>query len=217
MYQPAHGKFAVTDPVAFLAELSVVMPATLVTAGPDGMRTSILPMLFEPADGEHGMLRGHLARGNPHWRELAADGSTEAIAIFNGPDAYVSPAWYQEKRRTGKVVPTWNYTTVVAHGRLSLRHEPEWLIPHVRRLVDRHEAGRPSAWSLDDAPPDYVAIQAKAIVGLELRIERIDAKRKLSQNRSRADVEGTTAGLADGSPREQAVAAEMRRETPPGD
>ena len=103
MYQPAHGRFTVPDPAASLTELSAVVPATLVTAGPHGMRTTILPMLFEPEDGEHGMLRGHLARGNPHWREIADDGSTEAIAIFNGPDAYVSPAWYEEKRRTGKV------------------------------------------------------------------------------------------------------------------
>jgi transcriptional regulator len=214
MYQPAHGRFSVADPAALLAELSAVVPATLVTAGPDGMRTTILPILFEPADGEHGMLRGHLARGNPHWREIADDGSTEAIAIFNGPDAYISPAWYEEKRRTGKVVPTWNYTTVVVHGRLTTQHDPAWLVPHVRRLVERHEAGRPDAWSLDDAPPDYVAIQAKAIVGLELRIERIDAKRKLTQNRSQDDFDGVVAALSEGSPREQAVADEMRREPP---
>jgi transcriptional regulator len=214
MYQPAHGRFSVADPATLLAELSAVVPATLVTAGPDGMRTTILPILFEPADGEHGMLRGHLARGNPHWREIADDGSTEAIAIFNGPDAYISPAWYEEKRRTGKVVPTWNYTTAVVHGRLTTQHDPAWLVPHVRRLVERHEAGRLDAWSLDDAPPDYVAIQAKAIVGLELRIERIDAKRKLTQNRSQEDFDGVVAALSEGSPREQAVAAEMRREPP---
>ena len=216
MYQPAHGKFVVAVPAAVLAELSAIVPATLVTAGEHGMRTTILPMLFDPADGEHGMLRGHLARGNPHWREVAEDGSTEAIAIFNGPDAYVSPAWYEEKRRTGKVVPTWNYTTVVAHGRLTLRQDPGWLIPHVRSLVERHEASRTDPWSVDDAPPDYITAQARAIVGLELRIERVDAKRKLTQNRSREDFDGTVAGLSEGSPREQAVAAEMRRETPPG-
>jgi transcriptional regulator len=214
MYQPAHGRFSVADPAALLAELSAFVPATLVTAGPDGMRTTILPMLFEPGDGEHGILRGHVARGNPHWREIADDGSTEAIAIFNGPDAYISPAWYEEKRRTGKVVPTWNYTTVVVQGRLTTQHDPTWLIPHVRKLVERHEAGRPDAWSLDDAPPDYVEIQAKAIVGLELRIERIDAKRKLTQNRSQDDFAGVVAALSQGSPREQTVADEMRREPP---
>ena len=142
MYQPAHGRFIVADPAALLDELSAVVPATLVTVGPEGMRTTILPMLFDPADGEHGTLRGHVARGNPHWREIADDGMTEAIAIFNGPDAYISPAWYEEKRLTGKVVPTWNYTTVVAHGRLTLHHEPDWLIP-ARPAARRAPRGGP--------------------------------------------------------------------------
>jgi len=212
MYQPAHGRFTVADPAALLGELSAVVPATLVTSGPAGMRTTILPMLFDAAEGAHGTLRGHVARGNPHWREVADDGTTEAIAIFNGPDAYISPAWYEEKRLTGKVVPTWNYTTVVAHGRLILHHEPEWLLPHVRRMVERHEAARTEPWSVDDAPADFVTLQAKAIVGLELRLERIDAKRKLTQNRSAADFDGVVEALSAGSPRQQAVAAEMRQE-----
>ncbi|CAN5571278.1 FMN-binding negative transcriptional regulator [soil metagenome] len=212
MYQPAHGKFEVADPSALLAELSVEYPATLVSVGRDGLRTSILPMLHYPKEGEDGLLRGHLARGSPHWRELAVDG--RAIAIFNGPDAYISPAWYEEKRLTGKVVPTWNYTTVVVHGVIELRQEPEWLVAHVRRLVDRHEQGRPEPWSVDDAPDGYVEIQAKAIVGLEMRIERIDAKRKLSQNRSAADIAGVLEALVDGTPREQLVAAEMDPELP---
>jgi transcriptional regulator len=214
MYQPAHGRFTVADPATLLGELSAVVPATLVTAGPEGMRTTILPMLFDAADGERGTLRGHVARGNPHWREISDDGMTEAIAIFNGPDAYISPAWYEEKRLTGKVVPTWNYTTVVVHGRITLHHEPDWLIPHVRRLVARHEGTRDEPWSVDDAPADYVALQAKAIVGLELRIERIDAKRKLTQNRSEADFDGVVEALSAGSSQDQAVAAEMRREPP---
>ena len=117
MYQPGHGRFVVADPAALLSELVAVVPATLVTSGAEGMRTTILPMLFEPDDGEHGILRGHVARGNPHWREIAQDGTTKAIAIFNGPDAYISPAWYEEKRLTGKVVPTWNYATAVEIGR----------------------------------------------------------------------------------------------------
>jgi transcriptional regulator len=206
----------VADPAVLLTELSAIVPANMVTSGPGGMRTTILPMLFEPADDEHGILRGHVARGNPHWREISEDGTTEAIAIFNGPDAYISPAWYEEKRLTGKVVPTWNYTTVVAHGRLTLHHEADWLHPHVRRLVERHEAARAEPWSVDDAPADFVALQAKAIVGLELRIERIDAKRKLTQNRSQADFDGVIDALSRGSPRGDAVAAEMRREPPRG-
>ena len=216
MYQPAHGRFTVADPAVLLTELSAIVPATMVTSGPGGMRTTILPMLFEPADDEHRILRGHVARGNPHWREIADDGTTEAIAIFNGSDAYISPAWYEDKRLTGKVVPTWNYTTVVAHGRLTLHNEADWLLPLVRRLVERHEAARAEPWSVDDAPADFVALQAKAIVGLELHIERIDAKRKLTQNRSEDDFDGVIEALSRGSPRGEAVAAEIRREPPRG-
>jgi transcriptional regulator len=210
MYQPAHGRFAVADPAALLAELVRQVPATLVTLGEDGLRASILPMLFDPDDGQHGTLRGHLARPNPQWRDAGSD--NEALAIFDGPDAYVSPALYEEKRLTGKVVPTWNYVTVLAHGTLVARPEPEWLLPHVRRLVERHEAGRREPWSIDDAPEGYVETMVRAIVGLELRITRLEAKRKLSQNRSAADIEGVIAGLAAGSPRDQAVAAEMEVE-----
>ena len=216
MYQPAHGKFEVEDPAALLAELCAVVPATLVTYGPDGFRASILPMLFDPDDGPHGILRGHLARGNPQWREIEAsleargDGAGEALAIFDGPDAYISPAWYEEKRLTGKVVPTWNYVTVQAHGTITTIHEPDWLIPHVGRLVARHEGGRPHPWALTDAPEDYIRTQARAIVGLELRITRLEAKAKLSQNRSDADIEGAIEGLAAGTPPERAVAEAMQ-------
>jgi transcriptional regulator len=167
-------------------------------------------MLFDPDDGEHGTLRGHLARPNPQWRDAGSD--SEALAIFDGPDAYVSPALYEEKRLTGKVVPTWNYVTVLAHGTLVARPEPEWLLSHVRRLVERHEAGRREPWSIDDVPDGYVETMVRAIVGLELHITRLEAKRKLSQNRSAADIEGVIAGLAGGSPRDQAVADEMERE-----
>jgi len=212
MYQPAHGRFRVADPRALLLELLAVAPVTLVTHGPDGFRASILPMLFHPEPARDGSLRGHLARGNPQWREIEAMAGAPAIALLDGPDAYVSPAWYEEKRRTGRVVPTWNYVAVQVHGTLTLHPEPAWLRPHVAELVARHESGRPDPWSLDDAPDDYVGTELRAIVGLELRIDRIEAKRKLSQNRSAADVEGAIAGLAGGSPGEQAVADEMRRD-----
>jgi transcriptional regulator len=198
-----------------------VVPGTLVTIGPEGFRTTILPMLFDPEDGPNGTLRGHMARGNPHWREIesantAADAGASGIAIFASPDAYISPAWYEEKRVTGKVVPTWNYVAVQAHGTITLRHEPEWLVPHVARLVHRHEATRPEPWALTDAPADYVASQAKAIVGVELRITRLEGKSKLSQNRSDADIEGAIRGLASGTPSEQETAAAMRREVSTG-
>ena len=212
MYQPAHHHFEVADPAALLAELAPRVPATLVSVGGGGLRASILPMLFDPGDGPSGTLRGHLARPNPQWRDL--DPAIEVLAIFDGPDSYVSPAFYPEKQRTGKVVPTWNYVTVLVHGVITLHPEPEWLLPHVRLLVDRHEAARMEPWSLDDAPSDYVDGQIRAIVGLELRITRLEAKRKLTQNRDEADFEGTIAGLDAGSPSQQAVAAEMRREAP---
>jgi transcriptional regulator len=207
LYQPGHRKFEVEDPAALLEELCRHVPGTLVTHTSEGFRASILPMLFDPEDGPFGTLRGHVARGNPHWRDVGHE--THGLVIFDGPDAYVSPAWYAEKRVTGKVVPTWNYITVQAQGLLSLRHEPEWLLAHVRRLVDRHERQRPDPWSLDDTPDGYAETQVRAIVGLELRIDRLEAKRKLSQNRSDADITGTIAGLSSGGPGEQAVATSM--------
>jgi transcriptional regulator len=207
LYQPGHGKFVVEDPGALLTEVSRHVAATLVTHSDEGFRTTTLPLLYDPAEGELGTLRGHWARGNPQWREVG-DGM-RALVIFSGPDAYVSPAWYAEKELTGKVVPTWNYITVQAQGALSARHERDWLAAHVRELVERHEGRRADPWSLADVPDGYIESQLPAIVGLELRIERLEAKRKLSQNRRQADIAGAIAGLSSGTPSEQAVAAEM--------
>ena len=212
MYQPSHDRFLVDDPAAYLAELAAVVPATLVTLSSSGLVASILPMVFHPSDGQNGVLRGHLARGNPQWRDLQPE--VEALAIFDGPDSYITPAFYETKRATGKDVPTWNYTTVQVRGVITLHHEPAWLLAHLRTLVDRQESGRPEPWSVDDPPEGYIETQARAIVGLEMAISRIDAKRKLSQNRIAVDFQGVLDGLSEGSPREQAVAAEMRKESP---
>lgn len=207
MYQPGHGKFVVADAGALLAQLAASFPATLVTTTAEGqLRTSILPMLV----GESSLF-GHLARPNEQWRDARA--GVEAIAIFNGPDAYISPAWYEEKRSTGRVVPTWNYTTVVVHGELVAHDDVAWLREHVGRLVDTHEHGRAQPWSVDDAPDAYIAGQLKGILGLELVVGRIEAKRKLAQNRSAADIRGAIDGLEGGSAREMAVARDMRDET----
>lgn len=211
MYQPAHGRFEVVQPAQLLTRLCADVPATLVTLTTDGaLRISILPMLFHASEAG-GALLGHLARPNEQWRD--ARPGVEAIAIFNGPDAYISPGWYEEKRRTGRVVPTWNYTTVVVHGVLEAHDDTDWLLAHVRELVGRHEAARREPWSVEDAPGGYIQGQAKGIVGLELRITRIDAKEKLGQNRSAADTDGAIEGLDAGTPRERALAAEMRRAT----
>ena len=211
LYQPAHNRFRVEDPAEVLAALAPRVPATLVTHGPEGFRSSILPLLFDPDDGPMGTLRGHLARGNPHWRELGEEG-TVALVLYQGPEAYISPSWYPEKQRTGKVVPTWNYVTVQAEGTVTLHDDPDWLRGHVTRLVTRHEAGRPAPWSVTDAPDEYVGTQLRAIVGLELRITRLEGKRKLTQNRSQDDILGTIAGLDAGDAADQTVASAMREE-----
>jgi transcriptional regulator len=210
VYQPGHNRFAVADPATLLTELCSRVPATLVTLNGGALRASILPMLFDAADGERGVLRGHLARGNPQWRDF--DEAVGGLAIFDGPEAYITPSWYEEKRRNGKVEPTWNYVTIQARGTLHLNTDPEWLVAHVRRLVDRHESGLATPWSIDDAPAGYIETQARAIVGLELVISSLEAKRKLSQNRSTGDIAGVMNGLSRGNPFEQALAEEMEAE-----
>jgi transcriptional regulator len=128
-----------------------------------------------------------------------------------GPEAYISPAWYATKREHGRVVPTWNYVTAHLHGQLVVHDDRDWVEGNVRALVERHEAGRPDPWSVDDAPPAYVEGQLRAIVGLEVRITQIEAKLKLSQNRSAADVDGAIEGLrAVGDARSLATATAMQ-------
>src|SRR5579863_840124 len=182
--------------------------AILITNGPQGMIASHLPMLFDPTPAPHGRLLGHVARPNPQWRGY--DGKGEALAIFPGPEAYISPAWYATKRATGKVVPTWNYVAVHAYGRLEFFEDPVRLRSLVGRLTERHESRRPAPWAVDDAPKEFVDAQLKAIVGFEMVIERLEGKWKLSQNRTAEDRAGAIAGLKEeGGPAEQAVAVLM--------
>jgi transcriptional regulator len=153
----------------------------------------------------------HLARANPQWRAVAD--KAPALAVVTGPDAYVSPAWYPSKDEHGRVVPTWNYSQVHLTGRLTVHHDPAWLLDAVTRLTDRHEEHRTDRWSVDDAPAPYVEKQLKAIVGLEMAVERVEAKAKLSQNRSEADRAGVVAGLrAEGGAAEAAVARQIANE-----
>ncbi len=209
LYQPSHERFRVADPAAELARLTADSPATLVTLSSEGLVASVLPLVFHP---DAGVRRGHLARGNPQWRDIAP--GVQALALFDGPESYVTPAWYETKRRTGKDVPTWNYITVQVRGPITIRDDEPWLLDHLRALVDRQEADRPDPWSIDDPPEGYIATTARAIVGLELAISTIEAKRKLSQNRLGIDFDGVIEGLSDGSERERAVAGEMRLESP---
>src|SRR3954471_19889824 len=167
--------------------------ADLVTATADGLLATMLPFVFEPDAGEHGALLGHVARNNDQWRREAVG---EALVIVRGPDAYVSPGWYASKAEHGRVVPTWNYVTAHVYGELVVHDDPTWVEALVRRLTAKHEASLPHPWNVDDAPAAFVAGQLRAIVGVELRITRIEAKAKLSQNRPGADVDGVVAGLA---------------------
>jgi transcriptional regulator len=173
--------------------VDAVGTAQLVTVGEDGVPdATFLPVLWE---GDR--LVGHLARANGHWRRIL-DGSP-ALAIVTGPDAYVSPSWYAAKAEHGKVVPTWNYTVVHLRGHVTVHDDAEWVRGLVTRLTDRHEGRRAEPWAVTDAPADYVAKNLRPIVGIEVSISQVEAKAKLSQNRSDEDRAGVAAGLtADG-------------------
>ncbi len=208
MYLPA--AFRQDDLTELHAQIQANPFALLASTGSGGMQASHLPLLLEPEEGEFGTLYGHFARANPHWRELHG---AEALAVFSGPDAYVSPNWYPSKAEHGKVVLTWNYIAVHARGPVELIEEPERLLQIVSRLSDRHEAARPQPWAVSDAPRDYLDGMLRAIVGFALPIRRLEGKWKLSQNRSAADQAGVRDGLAASPhPREQALAAHMTQE-----
>jgi transcriptional regulator len=189
MYVPQH--FQASDEEV-RALLSRGAAADLVTSTPEGLFATFLPFLFDPSVGEQGALLGHVARNNVQWR-LPAGG--ESLVIVHGPDSYISPNFYASKAENGRVVPTWNYLTAHVYGTLVVHDDTEWLSALVRRLTDHHEAAEPRPWSVDDAPTAYVEGQLRAIVGLELVITRIEAKAKLSQNRSEADQAGVVAAL----------------------
>ncbi len=212
MYIPKH--FAAPDDDAVRDLLQHHGAADLVTSTSRGLLATLLPFVHEPDDDGPGRLLGHVARNNDQWSEPALG---DALVIVRGPDAYVSPSWYPAKSEHGRVVPTWNYVTAHVYGRLVVHDDAAWVESLVRRLTAKHEAHQRQPWSVDDAPPAYITGQLRAIVGLELQIRRIDAKWKLSQNRSAADVDGVVAGLSDEEPAAaHAVAALMRRDGLPG-
>jgi transcriptional regulator len=182
--------------------------ATLVAVVSGAVEAMHVPLLVDPAAGPLGGLRGHVAKANPLWREIV-DGA-EVLAIFRGADGYVSPGWYPAKREHGRVVPTWNYQVVHARGSVRWVHDPAVLRALVSDLTDQHEAGRANAWSLNDAPDDYVASMLKGIVGFEIRIAILTGKMKLSQNRSQADRAGVVSGLTESAdPRSSELAAQV--------
>lgn len=204
MYVPA--AFAEDRLDVLHAAIAAAGLANLVTMGPEGLMATPLPLLIDPAEGPCGTLYGHLAKANPQWR--SADPGVEALAVFMGPDAYVSPSFYETKRETGKVVPTWNYVTIHAYGRAEFSEDPAVLHALVSRLTNRHEAGRALPWQVDDAPRPFVDAQLRGIVALRMPITRLQGKWKMSQNRNEADRRGVVAGLqADGAQAASALVA----------
>jgi transcriptional regulator len=180
--------------------------ATLVTLGSDGLIASHVPLLLDSGAGPHGTLHGHIARANPQWRDIRSE--VPALAIFPGPDAYITPAWYETKRQTGKVVPTWNYTAIHAYGTLDFFDDTERLLDLVGRLTESREAKRAAPWAVSDAPAEFIAGMLNAIVGFTLPIARIEGKWKMSQNRPAEDRAAVVEGLIrEGGPTEAAVAA----------
>jgi transcriptional regulator len=166
--------------------------ANLVTATADGPIATPLPLFLDESEGQLGVLYGHVAKANPQWRSALIG---EALAIFMGPEAYVTPSWYATKRQTGKVVPTWNYIAVHAYGPVEFFQEPERLLQVVTRLTNMHEQSRAQPWAVSDAPPDFVAAQLRGIVGFCIPVTRFEGKRKMSQNRSEVDRAGVAEGL----------------------
>lgn len=157
--------------------------ATLVTFSDDGIEANHVPLIWQADGSIHGMLVGHVARNNPFWQNI--DTSVEALAIFHGPEHYISANWYESKQRNGKVVPTWNYMVVHAYGKLEVIDEMAWLKEQASDLSDKQEQAEAHPWHLDDAPSDYTQKLIKEIVGIKIPISRLLGKYKLSQNQPR--------------------------------
>jgi transcriptional regulator len=208
MYLPPHFR---EDRIEILREHMRQHPlATLVTVGAAGLVASHIPMIHDAEPAPWGTLTGHLARANPQWEEHRTD--TEALAIFSGPQAYISPGWYPSREQTGRVVPTWNYAVVHAHGTLATHTDPEWLRAHVTRLTAIHETGFDPPGSPGDAPASFIEGMLRGIVGLELRITRLEGKWKVNQNRTAEERAGVIEALEQrGDETSRAMAALIRR------
>ncbi len=192
MYVPIHFKTEDLSEIHGIIRASHL--ATLVTAHADGLIGTPLPLFLDESEGEFGTLYGHIAKPNPQWKSPVTG---EGLAIFAGPNAYVTPSWYEAKREHGKVVPTWNYVAVHAYGYVEFFEDAERLLAAVTRLTNIYEGPRETPWQVTDAPEEFIKAQLRGIVGLRIPISRLEGKRKLSQNRKTGDREGVAAGLAE--------------------
>jgi transcriptional regulator len=205
LYLPAYFEESRTDVLHALMRARPL--ATLVTLSDSGLAANHIPLETVPEPLPHGVLRGHVARANPLWREYRA--GSEALAIFHGPQAYISPSFYPTKQQTGEVVPTWDYAVVHARGTLRFEQDSTWLRALVSRLTDAHEASRRMPWKIDDAPSPYIERMLSLIVGFELSITGLTGKWKLSQNHPVANRQGVVKGLRDAEGAESRQVADM--------
>jgi transcriptional regulator len=211
MYTPDH--FRVDDLPQMHALMRARPLSALVSTGPAGLYATHLPTVLKN-DGPHGTIECHLARANPHWKDLAE--GNEALMIFQGPEGYITPNWYPSKALHGKVVPTWNYAVVHAYGRPEVMKDKDWLRRHVAELTAQQEASEAQPWALSDAPDSYIDVMLRGIVGFRFAITRLEGKWKMSQNREAEDRKGVVAGLqarASGEDREIADAVTRGGET----
>ena len=191
MYQPPH--FNEDSPATQHALIRAFPLGLLISNGPSGVIANPIPFLVDPEAGEQGVLRCHVARANPQWKEL--DGKSKVLVVFQGAQHYIHPGWYETKRETGKVVPTWNYAMVQVQGVARVMDDAQWIGRQIRDLTDLMEGGYPKPWAVDDAPAPFIDGQMRGIVGIEIAITAIIGKWKVSQNRSEADRAGVVAGL----------------------
>lgn len=193
MYQPPHFQ---EEHLELVHDLIRAHPfATLVAHGTEGLTADHIPLVIHPELSDKGILRGHIAKANPLWKNYSA--GVDVLTIFQGSHHYVSPSWYPSKQEHGKVVPTWNYAVVHAYGALEFIQDKTWLRAHLDEMTTRHETGREAPWAVSDAPDDFIEKQLKGIVGIEISISRFEGKLKLSQNKSEEDRLGVRRGIAE--------------------
>lgn len=195
-----HPQHQLTDPAAVLDLIDAHPLGAWVCPGPDGLEANHVPFVLDRRRGTHGVILGHVSRANRVWRMLEAD--APSVVMFQGPQAYISPGWYPGKAAHGRVVPTWNYVVAHAHGVARVIDDDAWKLDMLARLTQAQEAGRPAPWQVGDAPSDYIGKMLRAIVGIEIPIERLEGKLKVSQDEAMEDRLGTAAGLG-ASSREQ--------------
>ncbi|MBZ9852275.1 FMN-binding negative transcriptional regulator [Mesorhizobium sp. CA13] len=193
MYQPPH--FQETRPEVLHGLIRANPLGLLVSGGPEGPVANAIPFLLDADIGPNGRLRAHLAKANSQWRLIADNPASTVLIVFQGTDAYVTPSWYETKRETGKVVPTWNYAIVQVRGTAKVIDDQDWLARQIADLTASQEGAREAPWAVTDAPAPFIQSQIKGIIGLEIEISEIHGKWKVSQNRPVADRAGVARGL----------------------